>query len=241
MDVNTLTPEEQDALAGELALGVLEGEERAAALRLAMSDRAFAARVDQWRDHLGGLADAVPPVEPSAQVWDGIARAIGAETAADAPPVALPPRGVAPWWRGVAFGSMAAAAALATLLVWPQTAPVPVSPAPQSFAVAQLSGPIEGLRIAARYDPATAELRVRTIGMPDTPTEPELWIVPADGVPRSLGQIRREGETLIVVAEGHRTLINPQGSLQLSMEPPSPTPHASPSSDMVARGAIDVI
>ena len=48
------------------------------------------------------------------------------------------------------MGSGAIAAALALLLVVPRGA-TPVA-APQSFAVAQLTGPIDGLRIATRYD-----------------------------------------------------------------------------------------
>ena len=41
--------------AGELALGVLDGEERAAALRQVIADPAFAREVDQWRSRLAGL------------------------------------------------------------------------------------------------------------------------------------------------------------------------------------------
>ena len=133
----------------------------------------------------------------------------------------------------------ALAAGLTLALVWQQPVAAPVPPA--SFAVAQLTGDIAGLRIAARYEPASATLRLRTVGMPDTPTAPELWIVPADGVPRSLGQIARSGETVIVVAEGHRSMINPAASFGLSMEPFADVPHSKPSAPMVARGAIDVL
>ena len=230
-----LTPDDKTVLAGELALGLLEGEDKATALRLMLRDRAFAENVERWRADTGGLFDAVDPVAPPAGHWDGIARGINAP----APAVAQRQSG---FWRGTAFVSMAAAAALAAIIVWPVVQPAtPIPPAASQFAVAQLSGPIAGLRIAARYDPATAQLRVRATGMPDTPTAPELWIVPADGVPRSLGQIRRDGDTMILVAQGHRMLINAAAQLHLSMEPPSPVPHPRPSSDVVARGSIDMI
>lgn len=224
-----LLPESRDALAGELALGILEGEERAAALRLMLSDRDFAVRVEQWRAHQSGLFDAIGDVEPPAGAWDGIAARIGAK---ETPAASAALR----WWRMGAIGSGAIAAALALLLVVPRGEPS------QSFAVAQLTGPIEGLRIATRYDPATATLRVRASGMPETPTEPELWIVPGGGgAPVSLGQITRDGETVILVAQGHRSLINGQAHFSLSMEPPSEVPSARPSADFVADGAIDLI
>lgn len=228
-----LTPQDRDALAGELALGVLEGEERAAALRLMLADRDFAARVEQWRAHQSGLFDAIDDVEPPAGAWDGIAARVGAKSASAASASLR-------WWRMGALSSGAIAAALALLLVVPR-AETPTS-APQSFAVAQLTGPIEGLRIATRYDPATATLRVRASGMPATPTEPELWIVPAGGgAPVSLGQIDRDGDTIIMVAQGHRSLINGSAHFSLSMEPRSATPNAQPSAAFVADGAIDLI
>lgn len=230
---NPLTPQDRDALAGELALGVLEGEERAQALRLMLADRDFAARVEQWRAHQSGLFDAIGDVEPPAAAWDGIAARIGASPAPAAPASLR-------WWRMGALGSGAIAAALALMLFVPRSDPA--SMAPQSFAVAQLTGPIEGLRIATRYDPATATLRVRASGMPATPTEPELWIVPAGGgAPVSLGQIMRDGETVILVAQGHRSLINDRAHFSLSMEPRSATPSAQPSAEFVADGAIDLI
>ncbi len=229
-----LLPQDRDALAGELALGILEGEERAAALRLMLSDREFAARVEYWRAHQSGLFDAIGDVEPPAGAWDGIAARIGAQPAPAAAPASLR------WWRMGALGSGAIAAALALLLVVPR-AETP-TPTAQAFAVAQLTGPIDGLRIATRYDPTTATLRVRATGMPATPTEPELWIVPAGGgAPVSLGQIDRDGETVIVVAQGHRSLINGQAHFSLSMEPRSATPSAQPSAEFVADGAIDLI
>ncbi|MBL7372452.1 hypothetical protein INQ23_24295, partial [Escherichia coli] len=43
-----MTPEERDALAAELALGLLEGDARAQAMRLRLSDSDFAAAVEAW-------------------------------------------------------------------------------------------------------------------------------------------------------------------------------------------------
>lgn len=225
---------DRDVLAGELALGLLEGDERAAALRLMLSDRDFAARVAQWRAHQSGLFDAIGEEAPPARAWDGIAARIGAANDVSQASPALR------WWRAGALGSAVLAAALALYIAIPRADQGPL--AGESFAVAQLTGPISGLRIATRYDPATAILRVRASGMPPTPTEPELWIVPAGGgAPVSLGQIGRDGETIISVAEGHRSLINADARFSLSMEPPSDAPSERPTGEFVAVGAIDLI
>jgi anti-sigma-K factor RskA len=230
MTVTERTPDDRTELAGALALGLLEGAERADALRLMLSDRPFAAEVERWRTRTGDLFDGVAEAEPPPGAWDGIAARVGGTGSA---PTSLR------WWQGGAIGGGALAAGLALALLWQSPTPPPA--AAPNFAVAQLTGEIAGLRIAARYEPASATLRLRTIGMPDTPTAPELWVIPADGIPRSLGQIARSGETVIVVAEGHRSLINPAASFALSMEPAAPVPHEKPSAPMVARGAIDLI
>ncbi len=222
---------EKDALAGELVFGVLEGEEKTQALRLMLADRDFAVRVERWREDSAGLFDAIADASPPAGAWAGIEARIA--------PVSNDIARLR-WWQGGAIVSGALAAGLAALMLL-QPAAAPVTPQAEQFAVAQLSGPIEGLRIAARYDPTSATLRVRATGMPATTTEPELWIVPASGVPVSLGQIGREGETVIAVASGHQQLINPAAHFSLSMEPRSNAPSALPSAPFVAQGAIDLI
>ena len=44
-----------DMTAAELALGVLDGEERAAALRRVLADPVFAREVERWRRYLAAL------------------------------------------------------------------------------------------------------------------------------------------------------------------------------------------
>ncbi len=227
-----LTDQDRDALAGELALGIIEGEERAAALRLMLSDPAFAAQVDGWRMRTAGLFDAIDDVTPPAGSWDAIAARIAVRPA----PVAANDR----WWKAGTFASMAVAAALALALILPSET-APLADDGGEYAVAQLTGEIDGLRIAARYDPESAMLKVHASGMPSTQTEPELWLVPADGVPRSLGQIARDGATVMPVAQDHRPMIAPGAVFGITMEPRSVTPHAAPSSPIVASSPIDLI
>ena len=68
---NGLTPE-QDALAAELALGVLEGDDRAEAQRLCLADPAFAGAVDEWRMQLGILHETAADEPLPAAVWPAI-------------------------------------------------------------------------------------------------------------------------------------------------------------------------
>ena len=61
-----MTSDETDLTAAELALEVLDGDERTAALRRMLDDPAFARDVARWRRHLAALYLEVEPVAPSA-------------------------------------------------------------------------------------------------------------------------------------------------------------------------------
>ena len=55
---------EPDIAAAELALGVLDGEERAAALRRVLAEPGFASEVERWRGYFGALFVGVPKWSP---------------------------------------------------------------------------------------------------------------------------------------------------------------------------------
>ena len=64
-DARHLDPPEgtgPDMAAAELALGVLEGEERAQAVRRVLSEPGFARAAEQWRGYLAHLFDLWPAI-----------------------------------------------------------------------------------------------------------------------------------------------------------------------------------
>jgi anti-sigma-K factor RskA len=174
-----------DMTAAEFALGVLDGEERrAAAARLAV-DPAFAAEVAEWEERLAPLSAEIAPVTPPAQVWTRIAAALGT------------PPGIwnnLPFWRAATLAGVAAAAAalviVATpILRQPVQAPSPTTPALQPIQVASLtSKPGEPAAVVASLDPNSRELVLTPVSLKLTAKQsPELWIIPKDQAPISLG------------------------------------------------------
>ncbi|MDF7776911.1 anti-sigma factor [Sphingomonas sp. AOB5] len=226
-----MTPEERDTLAGELALGVLEGEERAQALRLMLTDDGFAAEVDAWRDRLEPLCLGFGDVAPS-NLWPSIERRLG--TGGNVRALRI--------WRWSAIGSGALAASLAAVLLFrPLPQPVEIVRMPDKMAVAQLAGGEGATLLAANYDPVAGELRIRAVTMPTSELAPELWVIPEDGVPRSLGLVSAEGMSKMTVAEGHRKMIHDGATLAITMELRDGAPHAAPSSAPIAAGKISTI
>lgn len=81
-------PPEREALAAELALGVLTGEDLRAAEELAAVDPAFASEVERWRGHFGAFDRSLParPADPA--LWERIAARL--EAPPDVSPAAAP-------------------------------------------------------------------------------------------------------------------------------------------------------
>ena len=113
--------DEDQALAGELALRVLSPEEESAARAREAAEPAFAAHVEAWNERLAGLADTVAPVEPSPWVWPRVEAGL-------TPPKAANDNGVV-FWRRWAIGStgLLAASLAAVVVLLAQPTPAPVS------------------------------------------------------------------------------------------------------------------
>jgi anti-sigma-K factor RskA len=226
--------EDFDTLAGELALGLLEGEDRARAMRLYLSDRKFAGLVETWRLRFEPLYDAFDE-RPSRDLWPAIERRLAVF---DGPRL----RRTLRHWRMGAITSGAVAASLAAFVALrPPAPPVLVVRAPERTAIAQLGAEGAPALLAANYDPASGLLRIRAVRLPQSELAPELWVIPADGVPRSLGMLAADDVSKVSIAPGTRSLLQDGATLAVTFEPRDGTPHQAPSSAPIATGKISTI
>jgi anti-sigma-K factor RskA len=110
-----MTPEPDDrALAGEYALGLLEGEAKASAERRLASDAAFACEVRDWQMRFSAFDDSADPRPAGEELWSRIAAGV----AAPAPVMPAAPS----WWTRLwgdvaALRATALGASLAALLL----------------------------------------------------------------------------------------------------------------------------
>jgi anti-sigma-K factor RskA len=104
-----MTRDEQDRLAAEHVLGLLDGEERRAAERLLDADPAFQAAVWAWQSRFAELDATAPALPPGEALWRSIDASLGegreAASARIAAPLIVPdPRSAfAALWRNLAF------------------------------------------------------------------------------------------------------------------------------------------
>lgn len=234
-----LTTEEMEWLAADYAAGLLDGEPLMIAMRCEQREPIFARLVDRYRAALDAELLAIEPVEPPADLLDRI------EGAPIPVPVAANDNGMR-WWRMGALGSSAIAAALALLLIGniarpPLTggeAPVAVAQAAPLFA--QVNNSDGETLVLLRFDAASGRLVARLVNAPAGAAVPELWVIPADGRPRSLGQVatpRRDVEIPI----DQRALLIDGATIAVSLEPASPTGHTAPTGPVVGTATISTI
>ena len=217
------------ALAAEYALGTLRGRARRRFEAMAREDRDLAEAVRRWEGFLTPLAARLAPVEPPARVWHAIEARIAPRPAASRPGL---------WsslgfWRGVGAGLAAVVVALLALLSLGRP-----EPAPGPMLVAVLATPESVARMVVEQ-PQPGRLRVRMVKPWATMANQdlELWVVPRDGKPRSLGVVGHERDSEVFLANLDEKLSEGQ-ALAISMEPRGGSPTGQPTGPVVCSGVI---
>lgn len=223
----TRLSEDDIALAGEYALGLLEAAEEAMASARVAADPEFAAEVEAWRMRLHPLLEGVDEQAPK-DLWPRIERSL---------PVITQDRGARAlrWWQAGALVSTVIAAGLAAVLVL-QPAPTPLVPAAAPL-VAALSGE-RGVSLAAQYDGRDGQLLITPVRLDTGARVPELWVVPEDGKPRSLGLVRADRPTRVTIPEALRPHMHGGVTLAITPEPPGGAPGGTATGPIIASGTI---
>ena len=216
-------------LAAEYVMGTLRGRARRRFESMTRADPRVAAILERWEAELTPLAERVAPVEPPARVWKEVEKRI-----ADGPRV---PSGMGNlsegFWR--TFGMLAAgfAAVLAVAFLW---FPPQRESNPGFVAVLTASDAVPRMVVALH---AGNEVRVRMV-KPWSGVEGkslELWALPKNGAPRSLGLIDNDRDTLIRVAEGDPRVVG-VNAFAVSLEPRGGSTTGQPTGPVLCSGVI---
>ena len=232
-----------DTAAAELALGLLDGSERADALRRVLAEPSFAAEVERWRTHFGALFSAVPEAAPDDGVFRRIEASLAPTPAIHAPatsePVTVVPLPRRWTWPSIAALSSMAAAVLFALLLTRQPAIVtPDRPAAPMMLAAAVVPTTKGDALSAVYDPAAGSLRLTAASLVDARHAAELWVIGGDGIPHSLGLLRDGAATAMTVAPADRPRLARAAVLAVSVEPLGGSPTGLPTGPVVAKGVL---
>jgi anti-sigma-K factor RskA len=230
-------PDELNDLAAEHALGVLDGEERLRAQALQRSDPRFAASVEAWQVRLAPLLREVAEGKPGDHLWDGISgRIFGSNDNA---------LRSARRWRAATLVSGAIAASLAVImLVDPGRTPAP-APVPAQVAstqhIAQLVDPQGKPLLTIGYDRQAGTMKISEATLGAEGRVPELWVIPADGKPRSLGELTANGTSRAMPPAQLQQFLSDGATLAITLEKREGIPHAAPSGSIIASGTVTSI
>jgi anti-sigma-K factor RskA len=215
--------EEDDLLAAELALGVLVGAERAEADARERDEPAFAAAVTRWRSRFSVLEPGTAALPP----WPLIEAKLPANDTGKPTSSAAVGR-----WRAAAIGFGMAAAVLLALLLRP-----PLQEAP---LVATLSSADRASVVAVGIDRASGRLVVQPSALQAALDRrvAELWVVPSDGRPRSLGTVDPAAPRALGATGEARSALVPDATLAISLEPPGGSPTGQPTGPVILSGKI---
>jgi anti-sigma-K factor RskA len=220
-----------ERLAAEYVLGTMRGGARRRFDALLARHASMRRAVEEWRDRLNPMAEFAPPVQPRPQVWDNIARQIGMPA----------PRRTGllqrlgdslGFWRGLSLASTALAAILVAVLLTRQFG----VEAP-SF-VAMLANDAAQPVALVTGDARTRKLTVKLVTPQNVAADRslELWAVPREGAPRSLGLLAADGSITLPLPDN----VTPDTAplLAVSVEPKGGSPKTNgPSGPIVFKGA----
>ena len=233
-------PSLADALAAQYVAGTLRGGARRRFEALLPGHPLLRAAVDDWRARLMPLTAVVMPEAPPAGTWARIEQRLWPQAAAAAP--ADNPS----WWRGLAFWRGAsglatvAAVGLAVLLANPGPQAPPVVVVLQGT---EAGGPALGSIVASVSADGRSLVAqpLQAVAMPAGSTL-QLWAVPPQGAPRSLGLISAQGATVIRREKLPQALLDARNTaaLAVSVEPAGGSPTGAPTGPVVFAGKLQL-
>ncbi len=229
---------ELERLAGEYALGLLEGEELVSARARLAREPDFAAAVAFWEGRLAPLLDEVGGAAPDPALWQRIVAQIEHEPGAEL--VQLQAR-VRFWQRAAAGAAVAAVAALALVVLTPDTAAPPPAPLAEPL-VASIPLGTDAPRLGVTYLPERSELLISASGLSaDGVHDHELWLVPPGGEAQSLGVIVPGVERRVTLPRDLAKRIGGGSHLALTREPIGGKPANQAAGPVVAEGDFSAI
>jgi anti-sigma-K factor RskA len=229
-----------DALAAQYVAGTLRGRARARFEALLPSHPALQAAVRDWQLRLMPLTGVLPAQAPPQQVWQRIEKRLW--------PVAAVPAPVAWWqrlglWRALSGVALAGVVGLGVLLNNPPPTSPPVVVVLDSTGAAPAPNVAAAGSIVASFSGDGRALVTRTltpVGVtPDRVLE--LWSVPPEGNPRSLGLISANGVTVLKRDRLPATVLRGgTAALAVSVEPPGGSPTGVPTGPVVFAGKLQL-
>lgn len=249
-------PELLDRLAAAHALGTLRGGARRRFEQLAREQAPVRATALLWQERWSALAEVQSPVQPDAAVWTRIDNLVQAENAR-ARSMRSAPAPRLSWWRNAAWAGAFATLAAVAVGLWShqglrqatgqqlaqlqsqlQTAQAALQATPQIQYVAVLADGKQDPSMLVTFDARQKRLVLQRVGgfQEDADRSLQLWALPPQGAPRSLGVL---GQGRLEQLPARESQVQSVPMLAVSLEPKGGVPsETGPTGPVLFTGAL---
>ena len=212
------------ALAADYAIGLMPATARRRFEALLLDDAALRVELGHWQDALASLTGSLPERPVPAHVWAGIQARID--------PQVLHMPAKTPFWKGWRVMAAACAVVVALLVGVLYQRDIGV----EYNATLVNTEQLPALRVHAFAD----HLQVESLAL--TAVEPthdlQLWAIPPDGKPISLGLVPAAGKGRIQLSKAQQALLSAPLTLAVSLEPRGGSPTGQPTGPVLYQGQL---
>lgn len=221
--MNYQTPALRRALAADYAIGLMAAPARRRFEQLLLDDAVLRAELAQWQESLASLTEALPEHPVPDRVWQGI-------TARIEPQVLHVPE-KQPFWNWLRV-----TAALCSIVLLVFLGSLYNRDDARYRATLLTADAQPALKVEAHAD--YLQVEPLTLAAVDADRSLELWAIPADGKPISLGVIPAGGKGKVELNEVQKALIGKPIALAVSLEPKGGSPTGQPTGPVLYQGAL---
>ncbi len=214
-------------LAAEYVLGTLRGNARVQFERLLREDAEMRKRVHEWESRLFVLSDGIEPLKPHARVWKRIQARVAPRSDMHKSRIG--------WWRAWA---LAASVMLVVLSVTTLQLLQPEEGSAPAVVVLSDESSRAGWVVHADYDNKQLIAQALQINDPGEGKAFELWMLPKDEPPRSLGLLPLQGKQHLGLSADKLAVLQRSGALAVSVEPAGGSPTGLPTGPVLYQGKI---
>ena len=221
--MNYQTPGRRRALAADYAIGLMPPTARRRFERLLQGDALLRAELAHWLEHLNLLTEPLIEQPVPDRVWQAIVARIEPQT------LHVPTK--RPFWNWLRLSALACSLliALSVGLLYNRDN--------VQYKATLLSGTAQpALCIEAHAD--YLNVRPLELAAVDTGRSLQLWAIPVEGKPVSLGLIPRDGDGRIVLSQSQQQLIKVPVVLAVSLEPQGGSPTGQPTGPVLYQGPL---
>lgn len=221
--MNYQTPALRRALAADYAIGLMAPAARRRFEQLLLDDAALRVELAHWQESLASLTETLPQVPVPERVWQGV-------TARIEPQVLHVPE-KRPFWNWLRV-----TAALCSIVVLVFLGSLYNRDDARYRATLLTANAQPALKVEAHAD--YLQVEPLTLAAVDPGRSLELWAIPADGKPISLGVIPAGGKGKVELNEAQKALIGKPIALAVSLEPKGGSPTGQPTGPVLYQGAL---